>query len=69
MKRRKRPRWVQRIKAFALGYFWMPCPMCGHHFGGHEENGGALWLWGDMGQLVCSECDPSKLNESLRRAA
>lgn len=32
-------RW-SRIKARAYarhnGYFWLPCPLCGEHFGGHE---------------------------------
>jgi hypothetical protein len=25
--------------AKAHGYFWKPCPKCGHHFGGHETLG------------------------------
>lgn len=22
------------------GYFWLPCPVCGEWFGGHEKGGG-----------------------------
>lgn len=37
------PRWVHRLKASMLGYFWLPCPLCGRMFGGHE------WLPGAPG--------------------
>lgn len=30
------PRWVHRACAFVGGYFWLPCPLCGDEFGGHE---------------------------------
>ena len=30
------PRWMHKIIANALGYFWLPCPLCGEPFGGHE---------------------------------
>lgn len=26
-----------RLYAKALGYFWLPCPICGKYFGGHES--------------------------------
>lgn len=31
-------RWrrVHHGYAAAFGYFWLPCPLCGRHFGGHE---------------------------------
>jgi hypothetical protein len=29
-------RWFHRAYAFVAGYFWIPCPLCGHKFGGHE---------------------------------
>lgn len=31
-----KPRFLHHIYAKALGYFWLPCPLCGEHFGGHE---------------------------------
>jgi hypothetical protein len=29
-------RWAHRLYAWLAGYFWLPCPLCGAHFGGHE---------------------------------
>jgi len=29
-------RWFERLVAWAGGYFWLPCPVCGEMFGGHE---------------------------------
>lgn len=28
-------RW-HRTYAHVAGYFWLPCPLCGQEFGGHE---------------------------------
>ena len=30
------PRWTHRAYAYLAGYFWLPCPLCGAYFGGHE---------------------------------
>lgn len=30
------PRWMHRAYAAMCGYFWLPCPLCGREFGGHE---------------------------------
>lgn len=30
------PRCLHQLYAFWLGYFWLPCPLCGKYFGGHE---------------------------------
>ena len=32
----KKFRSLHRFYAFIMGYFWLPCPLCGGHFGGHE---------------------------------
>lgn len=44
--------------AVAHGFFWLPCPLCGRPFGGHEAGGsvpdpmkGEGWSL-----MVCSEC-------------
>lgn len=29
-------RTVHEVFARTLGYFWLPCPLCGTSFGGHE---------------------------------
>lgn len=30
------PRFLHHAYAWALGYFWLPCPLCGRVMGGHE---------------------------------
>lgn len=30
------PRWWAKLRADVGGYFWLPCPLCGRMFGGHE---------------------------------
>ncbi|MFF7949105.1 hypothetical protein [Streptomyces griseorubiginosus] len=32
------PRWWHRFYGRSHGYFWLPCPLCGHDTGGHEWN-------------------------------
>ena len=34
--RLRRWRWLNRLYAYVRGYFWLPCPICGENFGGHE---------------------------------
>ena len=29
-------RTLNRLFANVFGYFWLPCPLCGQEFGGHE---------------------------------
>lgn len=29
-------RWFHKFYAKTFGYFWLPCPICGEYFGGHE---------------------------------
>lgn len=48
------PRWFHQWYALSIGYFWIPCPLCGHHFGGHEA--------GDIGGLPSSIAAPGKPN-------
>jgi hypothetical protein len=31
-----RSRAFHRTYARTMGYFWLPCPLCGQEFGGHE---------------------------------
>lgn len=50
------PRWIERLRAFFGGYFWMPCPLCERYFGGHEEGNGDLYVGNGRGKMVCSEC-------------
>ncbi len=45
-----RLRTVHRWYASAGGYFWLPCPLCGVPFGGHE--------WRSVGGRLASVPDP-----------
>lgn len=49
-----------KIKAKMLGYFWLPCPLCGRYFGGHEWKDGNEYLLmdtdGNGGTGICSDC-------------
>ncbi len=45
------------LYASAHGYFWLPCPICGENFGGHElKHGGSLMTSINTGRGVCSNC-------------
>lgn len=58
-----RLRRVHRAYAETFGFFWLPCPLCGREFGGHEnrpsrrpssvpdENRSGL-----MSMLICPQC-------------
>lgn len=36
-KKKCRFRWLNEWYAYLFGYFWLPCPLCGKYFGGHER--------------------------------
>lgn len=44
------PRWIHKLYAYVMGYFWLPCPSprCGEMFGGHEA-GRVVW----HGKMTC----------------
>ena len=45
---------IHRIYARLFGYLWLPCPVCGKEFGGHEHVW-AIPLIGPTGAMgVCS---------------
>lgn len=50
------PRFAHRAYAFLAGYFWLPCPMCGRKFGGHERPTGHLPVDGSYGLVTCPLC-------------
>ena len=52
-----------RAYAFVFAYFWLPCPICGEHFGGHEYDGGNLDIERHRGIVVCPNCK----GEAVRR--
>ena len=50
------PRALHCLYAWTLGYFWLPCPVCGRYFGGHENGGGHLHLTPSLGKMTCPDC-------------
>jgi ribosome-binding protein aMBF1 (putative translation factor) len=54
----RRPRWLQHFIAWLLGYFWLPCPICGRMFGGQEVVGRRFLVKEDGGEwCVCGDCE------------
>lgn len=52
-----RPRWIAHLIANVLGYFWLPCPLCGEMFAGFEWlPGNSLMVDWSLGQGVCPNC-------------
>lgn len=52
-----RPRWIARFLSWALGYFWLPCPICGQKFSGFEwAKGNTLMIDIGNGRGVCPDC-------------
>lgn len=60
-------RWRRVHHAYAErgGYFWLPCPLCGWEFGGHESGGTVpdLTRGPGYGTAVCSAC--TRASETL----
>jgi hypothetical protein len=52
-------RLFSRLYAFWGGYFWLPCPVCGEHFGGHESGFGSVLCEDGRAYVVCykPECN------------
>lgn len=44
------PRFLHQWYAALARYFWLPCPLCGNEFGGHE--------WESIDGKSCSIPDP-----------
>ena len=50
------PRFLHRAYARLLRYYWLPCPVCGRMFGGHEKHGGFLLRTHTESSTTCSQC-------------
>ena len=48
-------RLLNKIYAFIMGYFWLPCPNCGKMFGGHESGHKSILKNGNL-FTVCPDC-------------
>lgn len=61
------PRWLSKIYAAVCGYFWLPCPICGKYFGGHEWlDNHSIYRGNGSGEGVCYR--KSCLKEAQRRS-
>ena len=49
-------RLLNKIYANLSGYFWLPCPICGRMFGGHECSDSVLMKTETSGNCVCKNC-------------
>ena len=47
------PRSLNQLHAAVFGFFWLPCPLCGTYFGGHEAE--VAW-WPDLTSVGHSIC-------------
>jgi formylmethanofuran dehydrogenase subunit E len=65
--KRLRPRWIQRIWASVVGYFWLPCDICGEPFGGHEPQSGTLMDSPSSGKMVCANCAEEAAKRNIAR--
>jgi len=60
---------LNKMKAKMGGYFWLPCPLCGEEFGGHEWlNGNTLMETPTNGTGVCPDCGDKvkEINKDLK---
>lgn len=55
----RRHRTRRMLAASFRGYFWMPCPVCGEEFGGHEWVGRLSLPTSEQGmtQGICPACE------------
>jgi hypothetical protein len=59
---------LHRLYAHLFGYFWLPCPLCGRMFGGHEGDGcGEAVLWDDGRAYVVCTLKECQQEATLRR--
>ena len=60
--------WFERLKANMGGYFWLPCPMCGKMYGGHE-NGSDMLDPNDLfkGKITCADPECIKRVEEYNK--
>ena len=52
-------RLFNRIYSKLNGYFWLPCPLCGQFFGGHEWDDDNTIYKGKSGIGICRDCGTS----------
>lgn len=63
-------RLLNKMYANLFGYFWLPCPICGKPFGGHEWKSGSDYSLdypdGSGGVGICPDCGDKRKKERLQ---
>lgn len=60
-------RFFNRVVAKFFGYFWLPCPLCGEYFGGHEwRNYNGKYSALADGKGICPDCTKKGLGKDMR---
>ena len=50
-------RLLNKLYAHLFGYFWLPCPLCGQMFGGHEwKRGHLIRITQYNSKGICKDC-------------
>jgi len=66
-----KPRFLHRAYALLRGYFWLPCPMCGKKFGGHEWRtvNASIPIMGSpgKGRGICQRCSEKHKEQISKR--
>lgn len=57
MPKKLRFRKFNKFYAWLFGYFWLPCPLCGKYFGGHECGYAVVYVDEHSGYTCCKEHD------------
>ena len=63
-------RTLNRLYAFVCGYFWLPCPLCGDMFGGHEAGRYSVPVQGQPGTgRICCKKHDAEATHDMRRTS
>lgn len=66
---RDRARAHQQRYANLHGYFWLPCPLCGEEFGGHEAHGNIATSDPSRFEGICPSCTAERQEAAERHLA
>ena len=66
---RRRTRTYERRYAKRHGYYWLPCPLCGDEFGGHEAHGSIPTAEPNTYEHICPACTAERQRTAERHLA
>ena len=65
MRFRRLNKWYANL----MGFYWLPCPVCGQMYGGHEAAGNVLENGTPISDMVCKDCNKRVLKINTKRSA